>query len=368
MPSSKLPRYVWRRKDRKGRWNYYFRYQGTFQRLPDDPDSAEFHIRYGQLKANIEREPTVGAVTVRAGTLAALIRDFKESPEFAKLGEKSKVYYRFQLDRLSSLGPFAAKDIGRAQILKLRDKISARGYRTADQFIQVASRLFTFGIDREVVFKNPAAGVKKLNDEESYLPWSDDEAKKFEESKPPQWMMTAYMLGRWTTQRRGDILKMTRDQYDGSAISILQGKTKKAKDADVLVIACHSELKKYLDALSIEVGLLVPGPKGQWDESAFSKQFRAHLDGIGLQHLNFHGLRHKTATELAESDATDAEIMAVTGHSTTAMVRKYTRRARQKKLAASAMAKLERPAGTPREHESETQPEKSETQRSEKDA
>ncbi|HML30466.1 MAG TPA: site-specific integrase, partial [Hyphomicrobium sp.] len=147
------------------------------------------------------------------------------------------------------------------------------------------------------------------------------------------------------------------------------GKTKKSKDADVLVIACHSELKKYLDALPIEVGLLVPGPNGrQWDESAFSKQFRAHLDGISLQHLNFHGLRHKTATELAESDATDAEIMAVTGHSTTAMVRKYTRRARQKKLAASAMAKLERPAGTPQEPESDKQSENSDKHEPEKGA
>ena len=156
--------------------------------------------------------------------------------------------------------------------------------------------------------------------------------------------MTAYMLGRWTAQRRGDILGMVRDQYDGASISVLQNKTQNAKDADVLVIACHSELKTYLDALPVEVGLLVPGPNGkQWDESAFAKKFRAHLDGLGLQHLTFHGLRHTQATELAEAGSSDAEIMSVTGHTSSAMVRKYTRKARQKKLAASAIARLEKP-------------------------
>jgi integrase len=367
MPSSELPKYVWKRKDRKGLWNYYFRYRGKFQRLPDDPSSAEFHIRYGQLKANIEREPTIGRDKVRAGTLDALIRDFKASPEFAKLGEKSRVYYTFQLGRLSVLGPFPAKDVGRAQILKLRDKISARGYRTADQFIQVASRLFAFGIDREVVFKNPAAAVKRLNDEESYVPWSDAEALKFEQSKPPSWMLTAYMIGRWTAQRRGDILRMTREQYDGHSIRLTQSKTKKAKDADELVIPCHSELKAYLDALPIEVGLLVPGLNGRpWDESAFSKQLRAHLDGLGLQHLHFHGLRHANATGMAEAGASDAEMMSVTGHTTPTMLRKYTRRARQKKLAVAAIGRLEA-AGTPREQECETQAAKGDTQDAEKD-
>ena len=332
--------------------------------MPDHPDSAEFHIKYGQLKAPLEADPKAGRETIRSGTLHALIRDFKASPEFAKLGEKTRVYYTFQLERLKVLGTFPAKDVGRAQILKLRDKIAVRGYRTADQFIQVASRLFAFGIDREVLAKNPATNVAKLNDEESYITWSEAEAEKFEQSNPPAWMMTAYMLGRWTGQRRGDVLRMQREQYDGKAIRLTQRKTRKNKGADEMVIACHSKLRAYLDGLAIDIGLLVPGPGGKiWDESGFSKRLRAHLDSIGLQHLSFHGLRHMNATELAHSGSSDAEIMAVTGHTTSDMVKKYTRRAQQSRLAASAIARLETKTRTASEQESETRPQKSETRR-----
>jgi len=41
---------------------------------------------------------------------------------------------------------------------------------------------------------------------------------------PPQWMMTAYMLGVWTAQREGDILRLARARYDGAGFTIRQGR------------------------------------------------------------------------------------------------------------------------------------------------
>lgn len=337
MAQSKLPRYVVAIADRKGRTRFYFRFQKTYQRLPDDPASAEFHIRYGQLKSGIEREPQIGRDKVRAGSMAAMIRDYKASPEFTRLAARSQVAYTQQLDRLACLGAFQARDVGRAQILKLRDKIAIKGTRTADLFISITRRLFAFGIDRELVVNNPATRVARINDEESYAPWSAAQALVFEQSNPPQWMMTAYMLGRWTAQRRGDVLVMRREQFDGTRITLRQNKT-----GTELEITCHSALCRYLDALPIDVGLLVPGPRGRpWDESAFSKALRAHLDKIGLVDCHFHGLRHMHATALAEAGGTEDEIKSVTGHASSSMVRRYTKRARQKTLSASAALKLE---------------------------
>jgi integrase len=54
-----------------------------------------------------------------------------------------------------------------------------------------------------------------------------------------------------------------------------------------------------------------------------------------------HGLRKAGAARLAELGASDREIMAITGHQTAREVDGYTRGARQKKLAASAMQKWE---------------------------
>ena len=56
--------------------------------------------------------------------------------------------------------------------------------------------------------------------------------------------------------------------------------------------------------------------------------------------MSAHGLRKAAAARLAETGATEHEIMAVTGHRTLKEVDRYTRTARQKVLADSAMRKL----------------------------
>jgi hypothetical protein len=51
-------------------------------------------------------------------------------------------------------------------------------------------------------------------------------------------------------------------------------------------------------------------------------------------------LRKAAATRLAELGSSEREIMSITGHTTSKEVMRYTRAARQKVLAASAMARL----------------------------
>jgi integrase len=77
------------------------------------------------------------------------------------------------------------------------------------------------------------------------------------------------------------------------------------------------------------------------------KAMRSHLDKLGLSNLHFHGLRHTTATALAEAGCTPFEIMAITGHQTEQMVKLYTKKVEQKRLATSAVRKLERGGGEP---------------------
>ena len=344
MPKSSLPKYVVAIPDRKGALRYYFRIAGKYQRLPDDPASPAFYEAYAQRLANTKAAPGIGKAAAKPGSLAALIADFKDSPEFKVrlTSERTRVSYAQQLDRLSCLGTFPAKDVGRAQILKLRDKISAkRGTRTADLFIAVARRLFSFALDREIVTVNPLSHVARVNIEESYAPWTPLEFEAFRTSKPPQWALTAAMLARWTAAARSDVLGMCREHYDGAAIRYTRAKTRRHQVGE-MTITCHTELRRYLDALPIEVGLLVPDPRGgRWNESAFSKAFRTALDDAGLKHLHFHGLRHTQATDIAEAGGSEAEIAAVTGHQSPAMVKRYTKRARQERLAAQAIARLE---------------------------
>lgn len=92
--------------------------------------------------------------------------------------------------------------------------------------------------------------------------------------------------------------------------------------------------------------LFVTTQDGQhWNASTYSKAFRTHLAAIGLSDYHFHGLRHTTGTALAENGATSKEIQSILNHKTLQMSERYTKRADQKRLARSGMAKLEQGEG-----------------------
>lgn len=74
--------------------------------------------------------------------------------------------------------------------------------------------------------------------------------------------------------------------------------------------------------------------------AGFGIWFRDRCNEVGLPCYSAHSLRKATAARLAERGATAHEIMAITGHKTLEEVERYTRAARQSRLADAAMAKL----------------------------
>ena len=74
--------------------------------------------------------------------------------------------------------------------------------------------------------------------------------------------------------------------------------------------------------------------------SGFGNKFREWCNEAELPHCSAHSLRKAAAARLAERGATAHEIMAITGHRSLEEVERYTRAARQGKLADAAIAKL----------------------------
>jgi len=73
-----------------------------------------------------------------------------------------------------------------------------------------------------------------------------------------------------------------------------------------------------------------------YNDASFRRQFRAALDGCGLNQLTFHGLRHHCGVTLAELGRSQDEIMAYLGHSSPAMTAWYCKQASRKKMQKSA--------------------------------
>jgi integrase len=150
-------------------------------------------------------------------------------------------------------------------------------------------------------------------------------------------MRLPVLLALYIGQRLGDVLRMPWSAYDGQTIALTQSKT-----GSRLAVAVHPVLKGALDASDKTAVTICARADGHsWKPDHFKHKFGAMRAKLGLtEDVHFHGLRHSAASRLAEAGASDAQIQAVTGHKTRAMVEHYSAGARQKALAKSAIAML----------------------------
>jgi integrase len=231
---------------RRGKVYHYFRYKGLYRRLPDDRTSDDFKREYAKAFASTSLEAEKPLIP---GSVRALIRDFKLAPEFRKLASKTQADYARVLDYLAPYGDFQAGNLRRQHVVLARNHVG-KNTRTQDLFVQAVSRMFTIGMNLGYTDRNPAARIERLNDPKSYEPWMIEDHRRFRASNPPHWMMTAYMLGVWTAQREGDILRLARARYDGAGFTIRQGRpeAKRGKGRKGEVVRLHIVAAKPLRA------------------------------------------------------------------------------------------------------------------------
>ncbi len=238
-----LPRYV-QAVRAKGSVYLYFRRHGQRWPLPGDPGSPEFNAAYLELLGKTDHDPAPRHVV--QGSVAAMIRDYRGADEFLALKPKTQHDYGRMLDIFAPIDQHPAEAVRRRHIRELRKTLAGKE-RTQKLFTQVASALFNFGIDNDYCSLNPAARMKRMGKAKSYVPWSDAHCAAFEDARPPAHIMTAYMIARFTGQRRGDVLRMARTAYDGVSLEVRQEKTD-----EPVVIRVHRQLKAYLDNLPKE--------------------------------------------------------------------------------------------------------------------
>ncbi|WP_081505892.1 tyrosine-type recombinase/integrase [Azospirillum lipoferum] len=124
-------------------------------------------------------------------------------------------------------------------------------------------------------------------------------------------------------QRQGDILALKWSDYDGTAFSLVQGKTKHALRVPVTpaMQALLGKLKR--DAVQVIVSEATGRP---YQKFHFGHEF-ARIRALAQlpAELQFRDLRRTAATELGTAGATDDEIRSVTGHRSRGVVAVYVR-------------------------------------------
>jgi integrase len=305
----------------------YWYHRETGERLRGEPGSPEFIADLAATE-KLTRDRL-------AGTFNNLVRAFTLSAEFdTALAPSTKVEYRRMLAKAETeFGdmPTAALDDPRVRrdFMNWREKIArTSGEREADNRLSAISAMLTWAVDRGNITANHLRGFKRLyHADRSEIIWLPEHIAAYMAVAPLE-MQRAMILALHTGQRQGDLLRLPWSAYDGTKITLRQGKARHGRSpGPPISVPCTVALRRMLDGMERTSPLILTTKTGQsfkkryfarlWDETAVD----AGLESITLPsfdepvRLHFHDLRGTCVTLLSESGSTPQQIATITGHS-----------------------------------------------------
>ena len=314
-------------------YTYWYAWRGG-PRLEGEPGSREFAASYQRAVA---ARPAANSMT-----LADLTHEYSASAHFGKLAPRTRADYIKKLAAIDAkLGdmPLSAceRKETRGVLKRWRDELAAASERQADYMWSVLSAVFTHGIEYGHITTNPCArGGRLYEGSRVEVLWTSPQIGAFLAQKQYAHLHLPLLIGLWTGQREGDILRMPWSAYDGEVIRLKQRKGhrrgKRAR-ASIVVIPVAAPLKAALDAAlaarrSAQVSPLhldaepvclssegTPWREGRAGFNGFISSFKKAKEIAGIEGVNFGDLRGTAVTRLALAGSTVPEICAITGHS-----------------------------------------------------
>lgn len=311
----------------KGRKYQYFRKDGQYVRLPDDPNSEEYDREYWRLMRG-------GGSLSQKFTFEKLILSYKQSPKWDRLAPRTRADYSKVLEYLSdTVGSKNPTKMRRSTIIEAQMANRHRA-RFANYIPHMLSILFEHAIDLDWQRDNPAKGIAKIQTGEGHKPWPASAIALYRKHADGLALLI-FELALGTGQRASDLTRMEWCHIEDDGIWLTQGKTKArlwipftARLAAALAATRRNSARHILASDT--------GQPLKYDQ--LQKKVMAVRKSAGLTAYSLHGLRYSAAGELAEAGCTDQQIAAITGHKSLSMVQKYSKGASQKRLAKEAQS------------------------------
>lgn len=347
---------------------YWYAWRGG-PLLKGQPGTPEFMASYQKAAA--------AKIIEGKKTLADLIRDYQKGGHFNKtLAERTRADYRKKLGEIEAqfgTMPLAAceRKETRGVLRRWRDELSVKSARQADYTWSIMSAVFKHGIQYGEISTNPCAlGGRLYDGSRVEVIWTSPQVGAFLHQRQYAHLHLPLLLGLWTGQREGDILRLKWSAYDGQALRLKQRKGrrrgKRQNASAIVVIPVAEPLKAALDAelaarkaakvspLKLDAEAICLNTEGEpWREgrdgfNGFISSFKKAKAKAGIEGVNFSDLRGTAVTRLALAQCTVPEICAITGHShaeANAILEAHYLH-RDPKIAWNAIAKLEAFTGT----------------------
>ncbi len=329
---------------------YFDRHQKRRFRFRKKGFSTEIHGEYGSddFRRNYERavrghrSQEIGAAATKRGTINALAVSYYKSPQYLSLSESTKAPYRREIERLrNEHGHRLVEQMKRPHVVKLleplTDRPSARNNR-----LRMLRMLMNHAIEIGWRMDNPATAIKKMRSgSQGFHTWSEDEIGTFfAHFKIGTTAHTAVTLMLHTACSRVDAVRLGWQNVTGARLQYRRHKTERFSEV-VVDIPIHPDLQRVLDILpKSQMTFLETSGRRSRTANGLGNAMRNWCDTAGLPACTSHGLRKACATRLAESGASEREIMAWTGHTSPQMVQVYAGKARRGLMADQGFAKL----------------------------
>ena len=318
-----------RRKQGRRRVHWYFERAGERTPLPD-PSSPDFLAAYERA-----RRGTPATAPSARRTFAALVTEYRRSDRFARLAPRTRADYEKVLTWVNDkIGHLPVEGLKTPHVYRAQAE-NAATVRFANYIVQVLRLLCGHAIRLGWIERNPAEGVEMLKPSTPpRQPWPAEAIAAYRAAADGKALLIFELL-HGTGQRIGDVLRMRWDDLEDGGVWVRQGKTGArlwVPLTPALTAALADTPRRGLTIVTAHHGRPLSYRMAHQAVMAVRRQ-------IGAEAHDLHALRYSAASELAAAGCTDEQIQAITGHTTTAMVRRYAGAARQRTRAKEAQTR-----------------------------
>lgn len=312
-------RYIMRQPGRGDDIHLYYRRRGKLRQLPGPEGSAAFLTAYDKIHAEFEGGGSRHAVR-------AAIAEYLDSVAYTGLADASRRNYALYLGEMRDrAGHLELSDISVQWVDRLREALAhdVNRWNRLRDLMRIVTRAYSrlhpdSGI--QVNAWEEAARLKVRGSDQNKA-WPPHVLLGVMRSATPEFRALVRCL-LLTGQRVSDVCAMRPHQYDQASrtIALTQHKT-----GTGMLMHVPDDLSAVLDAMrGRHPERLLVTPRGlPWDPGNARETLQGLRVRLGFGRYTLHGLRATGPTSLAQGGVDLSTIMAVTGHTTEAQLRRY---------------------------------------------
>ena len=194
-------------------------------------------------------------------------------------------------------------------------------FRTVNMERSILRNFFNYCIKKEYIDKNPAVGIKKLNELSRLKTLSDEDIEKLIIGATNKLTRDLISFLIYTGCRKGEALNLKWDDVDlkNYVIAIKGTKTKYDR-----YIPISKPLKELLDGIEKRHDCLYVFNKNGAKLNDFKRSFHTTCRNAGFKDLHIHDLRHVFASKMVMNGTSLFITGELLGHRTTQMTKRYS--------------------------------------------